>query len=116
MTGEIPVAVLVAVIAVGGPIMAAAAAVLTAVLQARRSTRTDTHLLVDQLQEELADYRKTSDRRSADQGVRVTRLEERLEEERARADAYRSHAHALRAHIFDQKPPPPPTWPIDLPR
>lgn len=65
--------------------------------------------LIDQLQEELAAHRAGAEARMTAQDERMNRLERY-------ADGYRDHAHELRSHIWDQKPPPPPEWPDGLPR
>lgn len=65
--------------------------------------------LTDQLQEELSRYRAAAD-------ARATAAEERMNRLDRLVDGYRTHAHELRSHIWDEKPPPPPAWPVDLPK
>lgn len=65
--------------------------------------------LIDQLQEELAEHRRA-------QGDRMTAQDERMNRLERYSDGYRDHAHQLRSHIWDGKPPPPPPWPDGLPR
>ncbi len=65
--------------------------------------------LIDQLQEELASHRNAQEARLTAHEERMTRLDRLV-------DGYRSHAHDLRSHIWDGKPPPPPEWPAGLPR
>ena len=72
--------------------------------------------LIDQLQEELGGHRKIAEdvRQAADR--RATVQDERMNRLDQLATGYRDHAHELRSHIWDGKPPPPPEWPADLPR
>lgn len=72
--------------------------------------------LVDQLQEELARYRDSEQEHRARLEDRLTTQDERMNRLQVYADGYRDHAHTLRSHIWDQKPPPPPDWPEGLPR
>lgn len=72
--------------------------------------------LVDDLRAELAVHRTAADARATGQDARMTKLEERLDRTVIERDGYRAYVHELRAHIFDGKEPPPPTWPIDLPK
>lgn len=75
----------------------------------RASRRSDSQALIDQLQEELTGYRTAAEARATAQDERMNRLERY-------SDGYRDHAHELRSHIWDQKPPPPPQWPEGLPK
>ena len=72
--------------------------------------------LIDQLQEELGGHRKIAEdvRQAADR--RATVQDERMNRLDKLASGYRDHAHELRSHIYDGKPPPPPDWPPNLPR
>lgn len=88
----------------------------TAATTAAVAEKSNEQQLIDQLQEELKDHR-------AEQGDRTARLEERIQKVDDRnhelmqeREAYRNHAHELRSHIWDGKPPPPPNWPEGLPR
>ena len=88
----------------------------TARAKNRDTTATAGNQLIDQLQEELTRHRKSQDER-------MTRAERRQDEMEAHSrvlvdhnNRYRDLLHKHRAHIYDQKPPPPPEWPEDLPR
>lgn len=72
--------------------------------------------LIDQLQEELVRYREANDRRATEQDARMNRLEARNDELTRQYETIRTHAHELRAHIWDEKGPPPPAWPAGAPR
>ncbi|MGO2750400.1 MAG: hypothetical protein ACTIA6_10160 [Pseudoclavibacter sp.] len=76
---------------------------------ARSARRADAQTLVDQLQEELATYREQQAAIRASDAERLNRLDTYV-------DGYRTHAHELRAHIWDGKEPPPPEWPSHLPK
>lgn len=81
-------------------LMALAGTIGTAVLAARQKGLTD---LVGALQKEVDRLRD----KAGDNEQRIEKLERR---DRAWAD----YVHKLRAHITQQKPPPPPEWPIGL--
>lgn len=48
------------------------------------------------------------------QDKRIDRLETALEREQQHSRAQDDYIYALRQHIADQKPPPPPEWPAAL--
>lgn len=77
--------------------------------QVQASQKSAEHQMIDQLQEELKSHREEVSQRATAQDARMNRLEEY-------SDGYRSHAHELRSHIWDGKPPPPPPWPEGLPK
>lgn len=84
--------------------------------QAESQKRSDEHLLIDQLQEELKSYRDEARERAHAADNRATAQDERMNRLERYSDGYRSHAHELRAWIFDGKQPPPPPWPEGLPK
>ena len=73
-----------------------------AVLAARQKGLSD---LVSALQTEVSSLRD----QVADNDSRIQRLERRDR-------AWQDYVHILRAHIYAQKPPPPPEWPEELDR
>jgi hypothetical protein len=83
-------------------LLALAGTVGAAVVGSRQKGLSD---LVTSLQTEVGALRNAA--RDAD--VRIAKLETR---DRAWAD----YVHKLRAHITEQKPPPPPEWPAGLDR
>lgn len=102
--------------AVGGHILSARAQKRAAIVQAEANKSTAENKLIDQLQEELTRYRVANDIRSTTQDQRMNDLEGRNDRLMRERDLYRDHAHELRSHIWDGKPPPPPDWPEGLPR
>lgn len=115
------------VLALVGVVIGAAGTIVGAILMYRVNVRanaiaaataraTRENALIDQLQEELSGYRKTADERAAEMDRRMNALEARNVEITQERDGYRDYAHELRAHIYDQNPPPPPEWPAHLPR
>ena len=122
-----PEPLLIALLSLGGVALTVAGAVAGHLLSARALTRgakvqseanklTNEQVMIDQLQEELTGYRAAADARAAEQDRRATVQDERMERLEHRAEGYRDYAHTLRAHIYDQLPPPPPAWPDGLPR
>ena len=103
---DVALTVIAALIAVSGVWLGA---ILSARATSSAAKKAGENTLIDQLQEELTGYRLTADRRSTIQDERMTRLD-------GLVDGYRSYVHKLRAHIYEGKTPPPPEWPIDLPR
>ncbi|MFF2274222.1 hypothetical protein ACFVTX_18250 [Agromyces sp. NPDC058136] len=103
-----------------GYVISARTARLTSTQQAAATAKaaenTQAQLLIDQLQEELTRHREAQDARANAMDDRITGLEQRNHELMRERDAYRDHAHALRSHIYDGKPPPPPDWPEGYPR
>lgn len=87
--------VLVGLLALGGTIG-------TAVLASRQKGLTDLTVALQAEIQSLRDEVRSND-------VRIAKLETR---DRAWAD----YVHMLRAHIADEKPPPPPAWPPGLDR
>jgi hypothetical protein len=83
-------------------LLALAGTVGAAVVGSRQKGLSD---LVTSLQTEVGALRNAA--RDAD--IRIAKLETR---DRAWAD----YVHKLRAHITEQKPPPPPEWPAGLDR
>ncbi|MDQ0894415.1 hypothetical protein [Agromyces ramosus] len=94
----------------------AAAATTQAAAVAAVSDKTDAQALIDQLQEELKIHRDAQTARSTAQDERMTAQDVRMERLGMLVDGYRDYAHTLRAHIYDELPPPPPEWPDGLPR
>jgi len=86
---------------------------LGAILSNRTASKvvasTAENTLIDQLQEELRTYREDAGRRATAQDIRMDRLE-------TNSDGYRAHIYELRSHIWEGSPPPPPAWPVGLPR
>jgi hypothetical protein len=80
----------------------------TAAVVADRSAEND---LIDQLQEELIQYRLENNARATGQDVRMQTLENRNIQMTTERDILRDYAHQLRSDIFDEKPPPPADWP-----
>lgn len=93
----------------GGGVGGWIGSILAARTAGKVAKSTSENSLIDQLQEELNTYR-------ADAGRRATLQDERLNRLERNNDGYRAHIHDLRSHIWDQKAPPPPEWPADLPR
>ena len=102
-----------ALITLGAATIAASGVWIGAILSnrtaAKVATMTAENSLIDQLQEELHTYRNDAGRRATIQDERLNRLE-------TFNDGYRAHIYDLRSHIWDEKEPPPPEWPKDLPR
>lgn len=73
-----------------------------AILAARQKGLSD---LVTALQAEVSSLRD----QVGDNETRIQRLE-------ARDRKWADYVHILRAHIYAQKPPPPPEWPAELDR
>lgn len=88
--------------------------VLGHMVTSKSAKRTSEQQFIDQLQEELSRYRFTADARATVQNERIERIERQNKELTEERDTLRSYAHDLRGHIFDGKPPPPPTWPADV--
>lgn len=84
--------------------------------EVRAEERSGTRDLIDQLQEELREHRARQDAHSEQQDARLQRMELRLDDAQRMIDRYRDHATALVEHIWQGKGPPPPTWPIELPK
>jgi siroheme synthase (precorrin-2 oxidase/ferrochelatase) len=80
----------------------------TASVAVSRSAEND---LIDQLQEELSQYRRENNERATGQDLRMQTLEDRNFEITTERDILRDYAHQLRADIFSSKPPPPAEWP-----
>jgi polyphosphate kinase len=80
----------------------------TASVAVSRSAEND---LIDQLQEELAQYREENNARATVQDRRMQTLEDRNLEITTERDKLRDYAHQLRSDIFSAKPPPPTAWP-----
>lgn len=117
----------VALLSLAGTGLLAAAAIVGHLLSARAQKRavavqveatqaTRENALIDQLQEELSVHRAATNERLVQQETRMNSLESRNHELMRERDAYRDHAHELRSHIWDGKPPPPPDWPVGYPR
>lgn len=102
--------------AVFGALLSARAQKRAAKVQAEAAQSTRENALIDQLQEELAGHRQATNERLVEQERRMNAVEERNHELMRERDAYRDHAHELRSHIWDGKPPPPPDWPPGLVR
>lgn len=122
-----PVEVMVALLGLGGValttggvligvLVSARAQKRAATVQAEATQATRENALIDQLQEELAGHRAATNERLVEQERRMNALEDRNHELMRERDAYRDHAHELRSHIWDGKPPPPPDWPAGYPR
>jgi Flp pilus assembly protein TadB len=116
-----------ALLALAGTGLLAGAAILGSLMTAKANKRATAvqveaaqasreNALIDQLQEELAGHREATNTRLVAQEKRMNAQEERTHEVTRERDAYRDHAHELRSHIWDGKPPPPPDWPTGLPR
>lgn len=82
---------------------------LGAISSGRAAKKSGENALIDQLQEELNRYRTAADARATAQDQRMTRLD-------GLVDGYRQHAHRLHTHILEDKGPPPPPWPTNLPQ
>jgi siroheme synthase (precorrin-2 oxidase/ferrochelatase) len=80
----------------------------TASVAVSRSAEND---LIDQLQEELSQYRIENNERATGQDRRMQTLEDRNIEITTERDILRDYAHQLRSDIFSSKPPPPAEWP-----
>lgn len=78
-------------------------------LTSRAAGKANEHTLIDQLQEELKDYRAESSNRASKQDERLERLENH-------GTLYREYIHELRDHIDREVGPPSPPWPVDVPR
>lgn len=102
--------------AIVGHLLSARASARTATVQTEANKRSNEQQMIDQLQEELSGYRAAADARAAEQDRRTTVQDERMERLEHRAEGYRDYAHTLRAHIYNELPPPPPAWPDGLPR
>lgn len=87
-------AIIVAVVAASGGVLGAWAVFA-------KSARDDRQLLIDQLQEE----RNATESRAAQDRAAFTAQVDRLWTDKA---ASREHVNALRDHIWQRKPPPPP--------
>lgn len=98
-----------ALVAIAVAIVGSGGVWLGAISSGRAAKKSGENSLIDQLQEELTAYRVEAGRRATIQDERMERLERNN-------DGYRAHIYELRAHIWDQKEPPPPEWPADLPR
>lgn len=96
---------MIALLVLAGVTLTAIGGVVGAIVTARSSTanakETAEQLMIDQLQEELAGYRKATDERL-----------DRLERENR---AYRAFIFVQRDHMVDHGIKPP-AWPEDLPR
>ena len=80
----------------------------TASVAVSRSAEND---LIDQLQEELSQYRIENNERATGQDRRMQTLEDRNLEITTERDILRDYAHQLRSDILSSKPPPPAAWP-----
>lgn len=107
---------LVFVGAIVGHLLSARAQKRAAQVQAEANQASRENALIDQLQEELAGHREATNTRLVQQEQRMNALDDRNHELMRERDAYRDHAHELRSHIWDGKPPPPPAWPAGYPR
>ncbi|WP_427870531.1 hypothetical protein [Leucobacter luti] len=85
-------------------------------VQAHAQKKSSEHLMIDQLQEELAGHREETKERARLADERATAQDARMNRLELYSDGYRSHAHELRSWIWDGKPPPPPPWPEGLPK
>jgi len=88
----------------------------TAATTAAVAEKSNEQQLIDQLQEELTAHRAEQTERTARLEERMQKVDDRNHDLMRERDGYRNHAHELRAHIWDGKPPPPPEWPDGLPR
>lgn len=76
--------------------------------------RSAENVLIDQLQEELGQYRVENNARATEQDRRMQSLEERNLEVTTERDILRDYAHQLRSDIYNQKEPPPTEWPAGV--
>lgn len=118
---------LVVVVSAAGVVLASLGAWFGAAL-ARKSAKESTaaqiaanqssneQLMIDQLQEELAGYRREAVEAGRLAAERATAQDERMNRLERYSDGYRSHAHELRSWIWDGRQPPPPPWPEGLPK
>ena len=83
----------------------------TASVAVSRSAEND---LIDQLQEELSQYRIENNERATGQDRRMQTLEDRNLEITTERDILRDYAHQLRSDILSSKPPPPAEWPAGV--
>ena len=76
--------------------------------------RSAENVFIDQLQEELAQYREENNARATEQDRRMQTLEDRNLEITVERDILRDYAHQLRSDIYNQKEPPPTDWPAGV--
>lgn len=86
-------------------------ALATAFITARRDTLSDRNALIDQLQEERKSYVEQLKAERAEQAAERQAYTERLDQMWADKASSREHVAALRDHIWQRKPPPPPDPP-----
>jgi len=78
------------------------------------ANRSAENVLIDQLQEELTQYRAENNLRATGQDRRMQTLDERIVVVTTERDILRDYAHQLRSDIQNEKPPPPTPWPVGV--
>lgn len=83
-------------------------------VQAEAGKKSAEQVMIDQLQEELTEYRAAAGARATAQDQRMERIESQNIEITQERDKLRGYAHELRGHIYDGSKPPPPAWPTGV--